>query len=57
MTPMKGIKKVYIQTGKRKSKIRDRGRLAMPPGWRKSKAGKFYFEARKNRSDLKGSSL
>jgi hypothetical protein len=32
----------------------DRDLPAMPPGLRKSVTGKFYWETRKNRSDLRG---
>jgi len=41
------------QTGKRKSLKRDKKRKALPPGKRKSKTGKIYYEYRRNRSDVK----
>jgi hypothetical protein len=41
------------QTGKSDIK-RDRKRKAMPPGKRRSKTGKIYYESRRNRSDLFG---
>ena len=42
--------KTYKQTGKTDKKA-DKQRTAKKPGWRKSKSGKKYFEARANRSD------
>jgi len=45
---------VYVkdrQTGVRKSIKKDRDRKAMPPGKRKSKSGKIYYEYRRNRTD------
>lgn len=39
------------QTGKRKSLKLDRKYKAKPPGKRKSKSGKTYYETRRNRSD------
>jgi len=44
----------YRQDGTRKSLLADRRRVAMRPGWRRSKSGNEYFENRKNRSDVKG---
>lgn len=41
--------KVYKQTGKTNAWLD-----MQLPGWRKSKKGKRYFEARKNRSDRRG---
>jgi len=46
--------KEYPQSGKRKSLKRDRIFKAKHPGWRVSKAGKKYFENRRNRSDSRG---
>lgn len=40
------------QTGFNFSIRRDAGRRALKPGWRRSKNGLWYFEARRNRSDL-----
>lgn len=48
--------KKYKQTGKSDLHF-DRLLDAKPPGWRKSKSGKRYFEARKNRSDVKGKKI
>lgn len=47
------MKKKYQQTGKTNIHF-DKLLKAKPPGWRKSRSGKKYFEARKNRSDLRG---
>ncbi len=44
------------QTGK-SNKKRDKSRKALPPGKRRSKTGKIYWESRANRSDLTGSDL
>lgn len=44
------------QTGK-SDKIIDERRNALLPGKRMSKAGKIYYEYRKNRSDLKNSKV
>lgn len=49
-------KKKYSQTGKSDIHL-DRMLKAKPPGWRKSKKGKLYFEARRNRSDKRGKML
>lgn len=50
------MKKKYKQTGKSDLKF-DKLLKAKEPGWRTSKSGKRYFEARKNRSDLKGKKI
>ena len=50
-------KKVWKQTGKRKSIRQDRLRKAKKVGRRRSKSGKYYIETRRNRSDKKGSRL
>lgn len=39
------------QTGST-NKAKDLQYTALPPGWRKSKTGHFYYENRKNRSDI-----
>ena len=44
----------YHQTGKIVSVVRDVSIKAKTPGWRKSKAGSWYWESRKNRSDARG---
>jgi len=44
---------VYPQVG-RSIKRYDVMRSAKPPGWRRSKTGRVYFENRKNRSDMPG---
>lgn len=49
----KVLKIVNYQTGKRKSLRIDRKRKALPPGKRRSKSGKIYWETRRNRTDLK----
>jgi hypothetical protein len=43
----------HTQTGKTTVDI-DARLYAMYPGWRISKSGNKYYEARKNRSDAKG---
>ncbi|MEM4501551.1 MAG: hypothetical protein QW512_05410 [Thermofilaceae archaeon] len=50
----KVLKIVNYQTGKRSSLKLDRKRKALPPGKRRSKSGKIYWETRRNRTDLKG---
>lgn len=40
-----------IQHGKTKVKV-DKKRTALPPGKRKAKSGKTYYEYRRNRSDI-----
>ena len=47
------IKSSKSQVG-RSDKLRDKTRVAMKPGKRKSKSGVIYYEKRKNRSDLTG---
>jgi hypothetical protein len=55
---MRKIKiKIYKQTGKRKDVHLDRMLPATIPGWRTSKSGNRYFEARKNRSDARGKKI
>jgi len=44
------------QTGKTNA-LKDKKRNALLPGKRKSKAGKIYYEYRKNRSDKKNSKI
>jgi hypothetical protein len=51
------LNKQYAQTGSRKSIQADISRKALPSGYRRSKTGNFYFEARKNRTDIPGTSL
>ncbi|RLE42418.1 hypothetical protein DRJ16_04850 [Candidatus Woesearchaeota archaeon] len=41
------------QTGKSKSVERDKKLKALPPGKRRSRSGKIYYEYRQNRSDLR----
>ncbi len=41
------------RVGKVKSRKADMKRKAKPPGWRKSKNGNWYYENRRNRSDVK----
>jgi len=50
-------KKVYKQTGKRRSIKADKNLKAKPPGKRKSASGEIYYETRRNRSDVKGTRL
>ncbi len=52
----KSLKRRNTQTGTSNIK-RDKVRKAMPPGKRRSKSGKIYYEARKNRSDLFGEKI
>ena len=50
----KYTKVLYVknrQTGTRKSIKADRAREAYPPGKRRSKKGKVYYEYRRNRTD------
>jgi hypothetical protein len=49
----KVLKVVKRQSGERKSLRLDRLRKALPPGKRRSKSGKIYYEYRRNRSDLR----
>ena len=51
------LRVVKKRTGRIRSLKRDRKRSAMPPGWRVSKRGRVYYEARRNRSDLPGSKI
>ena len=46
---VKSSKRQYGKT----NKPRDKARVAMSPGKRKSKSDNIYYENRKNRSDLK----
>jgi len=50
----KTIKPAKRQTRKSKSVERDKKLKALPPGKRRSKSGKIYYEYRQNRSDLRG---
>ena len=45
------VVKVLKQTGKTPNLAIDKGRRALMPGKRTSKAGKTYWETRRNRSD------
>ncbi len=45
------------QTGTRKSKKKDNEIQAMPPGKRRSKYGRVYYECRRNKTDIKGTKL
>ena len=47
------VKPAKRQTGKSKSIERDKKLKALPPGKRRSKSGKIYYEYRQNRSDLR----
>lgn len=47
---------IYRQVGKSNLEI-DRMLDAKTPGWRQSKKGNWYFENRKNRSDMKGKKI
>jgi hypothetical protein len=47
------VKAVKKQTGS-SSKEHDKLKKALKPGWRISKTGRVYYEARKNRSDRRG---
>jgi len=47
------LRSVKWQTGRRKSKAKDKARKAMKPGKRVSRTGRLYWETRRNRSDLK----
>lgn len=49
--------RAYKQTGERKDLHLDKMLSAHLPGWRISKNKKRYFEARKNRSDVKGKKI
>ena len=50
----KTIKPAKRQTGKSRDVERDRKLKALPPGKRRSRSGKIYYEYRQNRSDLEG---
>ena len=52
----KSLKVSKHQTGT-SNKKRDKVRKAMPPGKRRSKTGKIYYENRKNRSDIFGENV
>ena len=52
---MKAYKKQTNRTGSRFDRKRDYQRKAKRPGYRRSKSGKVYYEARRNRSDARGS--
>jgi len=66
MPKRKQVKQAKLSTfGRRVLKVRrtqtgssdrdiDKGRKAMSPGKRRSASGRVYYEARKNRSDLRG---
>ena len=47
----KRLLKLLRQSGKVGDVVRDKGRLALPPGKRISKTGKIYWESRRSRSD------
>jgi hypothetical protein len=47
------LKAVGYQTGKRKSLRMDRKRRALPPGKRRSRTGRIYWETRRSKSDLR----
>ncbi len=51
------VPEVAVQSGTRKSLVRDFGRGSMPPGKRISRNDKPYYEYRKNRTDLPGKRL
>jgi len=51
------LKVIGKQSGVRKSISRDRQRKALPPGKRRSRTGRIYWETRKNRSDKRGRSI
>jgi len=48
------LKPAKRQTGKSRDVERDRKLKALPPGKRRSRSGKIYYEYRQNRSDLEG---
>lgn len=50
------VKEFDYQIGKTNA-LRDKKRIALPPGKRVSKNGKEYWESRTNRSDKKGSAI
>ena len=53
MTKKYPVKKKYHQTGKTTLWL-DMMLPAKKPGWRTSKKGNRYYEARRNRSDMPG---
>ena len=56
MKSARRIVKVLPQKGKSVKSV-DEKRKAMPSGKRISKTGKVYWETRKNRSDVRGTSV
>lgn len=54
---LKSYRKQTTRTGSKFDRKRDYSRKAKRPGYRKSKSGKIYYEARRNRSDKKGSRI
>ena len=54
---LKEHRKQTLRTGKPFSHKRDAERKARRPGYRRSKNGKIYYEARRNRSDRSGSRI
>jgi len=54
---LSGSRKQTTMTGSKFDRKRDYSRKAKRPGYRKSKSGKVYYEARRNRSDKKGSRI
>jgi len=48
------LKRVNFIIGKPKDRERDKKLHALPPGWRRSKSGRKYYENRVNHADLKG---
>jgi len=48
------VKSAKRQAGRSKSIERDKKLKALPPGKRRSRSGKIYYEYRQNRSDLEG---
>ena len=48
------LKPAKRQTGRSKDVERDKKLKALPPGKRRSRSGKIYYEYRQNRSDLEG---
>ena len=52
----KVVKRFDYQLG-RSNKAIDKRRVALPPGKRISRNGKFYWETRKNRSDITGTTV
>ena len=52
----KVVRKFAYQRGKSNKRV-DKRRGALPPGKRISKTGKVYWESRKNRSDIVGTTV